>query len=677
MRILLTFLLLVTTAWATPLWSRVGRVPTDAEIQAAAQAFFAENRIPGEEVSMLRLRNPDEPDPVRSAELLLLFTVIDRPSAPYIPPDPPKYFAVQLVGDGTPFEFGLGPSFSSSEQRSAWIEKLFAPNPPVIGHPYDPRPAGGYLRGWGESSRERVEVSLTSRLVQDGVLKLEGNLSGPSPITSALFMRNRGGPLVQGHVQMTRGRFQAECALEPGTSNEFKLTFDQQDGPGAEITLTVEGNQISVAGTTADGQVQTPTGQPPGLPPREPVQGQTDPVLPVPPEPVADPSAPDQPGPGQPTDSAPEQTGPTPAVGVTAPGTASPMPEPGPAPGTGPAVGPGSQGQPEAGPGLQGVGQVPGPADLGQAILGTTLPALITALGSVLWGAVGSSPSSSSSSPSNSSPTPANSASSSSQPEATAGEQTLLGDFTSKLNSLIEQKAQAGYYIKNTSMAAKVWNGFPVLSSTRDWLTGHTGGQCGEADEWGRSWIAEPLRETFGEQALVEPIVIQNSYLPNAVNHISTRVILPSGRRVVACFWDGLGRGKMTLMSEKEWEHVWSQRCSGVLGVLSQGKVRGDHPGLEGPGLDEGVQRREAWREHCRRLGVVDERSDPPTLDPMVIGRSDKENALKECITKAGGDTRKGIEAFLRSRLPSDPVAAQKVQQQRQIWVKSYLQDPW
>ena len=456
-------------------------------------------------------------------------------------------------------------------------------------------------------------------------------------------MRNRGGPLTQGYVQYSVGRFQAECAVEPGIANEFKLTFDQQNGPGAEVSLNVVDDQISVAGTSSEGEVGTPPADPAGDLPGQQPEGEA----------TTAPAEPPPASPGEPSPGGARPPGETP----NAPVSVSPPP---------------SSDSPMPGVGLTGVGQVPGPADLAQTLLGTTLPALVSVLGSILLGAASQSPITPSGTPSGVDSQPQQP---SPEQQAAQSESADLGTLTNKLNEVIQQKQKQGYYIKNTSLVAKVWNQFPILSSTRDWVTGYQGGQCGEAHEWAREWAAGPLRETFGEGALIEPIVIQNSYLPNAVNHISTRVILPSGRRVVACFWDGMGQGKITLMSEKEWEHLWTKRCSGVRGTLALGKVRGE-PGLD-DNLPDLLDRQKAWREHCQRLGVTDDTSNPPTLDPMVIARSDKENALKECIARAGGDTQKGIEAFLNARISGDPATAQKVRQARQLWVKSFVREPW
>lgn len=644
MRWLLLLCLLATSVGAAPLWPRL---PSETEIDVAIQRLFTEYHLQGEQVSTIRLRDAEEPDRARSAQLLLLFTVIDRPSASYIPPDPPKYFVVALGGDGNPFEFGLGNSFNSEAERSAWIERLFQPGPPRLGGSLT-GPSRAYLRGWGDDTpTDRVQITLTHQTLQDGQLKLEGNLNSPSPITSALFMRNRGGALTQGYVQHSVGRFQAECVVEPGITNEFKLTFDQQNGPGSELTISVVDDQISVAGTASEGEVGAPPVPPTAPPSASPEGNQPDQQ----PEGEATTAPPDPPpaSPGEPRPGGARPPGETPKPPVSVshePGSDPPLP----------------------GAGLAGVGKVPGPADLAQTLLGTTLPALISVLGSILVGAASQPPA-----------TPPRVGSEPQQPspeqQAAQSESADLGTLTNKLNEVIQQKQKQGYYIKNTSLVAKVWNQFPILSSARDWVTGYQGGQCGEAHEWAREWAAGPLRETFGEGALIEPIVIQNGYLPNAVNHISTRAILPSGRRVVACFWDGMGQGKITLMSEKEWEHLWTKRCSGVRGTLALGKVRGE-PGLD-DNLPDLLERQKAWREHCQRLGVNDDSSNPPTLDPMVIARSDKENALKECIARAGGDTQKGIEAFLNARISGDPAAAQKVRQARELWAKSFLREPW
>ncbi len=678
------------------------RLPSEADLEQATRRLFDENRMEGEGISYVRFHDPHESDPLRSAGVLLLVSVIDRPSAPYIPPDPPKYLVFGLSGyTDQGFDYGAGAkSFNSEAERSAWIQRLYEPSPPAIpGYQrswqstWGSRPAPPLAPGWPGSAApaDRVRIQLSASEVRQGRLYVQGTIQSPTPITSLLFMRTQGGRLAQGQIRLDGGRLLAECEVSPGETNLFEISADQQQGPGGQVTLRVEGSRVTSAGLTEQGEVLPP---PPPLPEGggspgvsegrvqpgdldEPIEpGDLDGVEPL------DEPAPPQPEGGE--DGAPPVDGP---AGGEAPGLQGPV------------------------PGLEGVGAVPGPGSLTQAVLAGVLPALLAGLlagagalpgllaggGSLVPGSVdpagaGAEPPASSEpdkahpdkpaeprDPDKESPDKQDNPAERQEAEQHAARMAAL---QSRVQEILRQKTAEGYYIANASMAGKVWNNFPVLSSTRDWLGGWTWGQCGEADNWGRQWLEQPLREVFGDRAETASITIKNACAPNLINHISTRVFLPDGRRLVVCFWEGLSQGRPAIMTEKEWEHLWTLKCSGVqaMGELGRELAQAGQPGPpSGEAPQAHLERQRRWEEHLRRLGIPDDGRPAPTLDPMVIERSADEDALKNYILQAGGDERQGIQRFLGQRglgEPGTPGYEQKLAHRR-LLVKSWQREPW
>lgn len=90
------------------------------------------------------------------------------------------------------------------------------------------------------------------------------------------------------------------------------------------------------------------------------------------------------------------------------------------------------------------------------------------------------------------------------------------------------------------------------------------GGQCGEFAEWGAQWTEAEIRALVGEDAIISQISLERNTFSN---HRATRVILPSGERLVIDFWEGVGAGgEPRVYREAEWLARWERelRVHGV-----------------------------------------------------------------------------------------------------------------
>jgi hypothetical protein len=216
-----------------------------------------------------------------------------------------------------------------------------------------------------------------------------------------------------------------------------------------------------------------------------------------------------------------------------------------------------------------------------------------------------------------------------------------IADLRDRMQQILDAKARDGYYIRNSTAWRKVWNNLP--GRVIDFVTGNTGGQCGDVAEWGKQWLsAADVEAVFGRGAAYDTISIESSRFGDTLGHIANRVILPNGERYVVDFWEGLATGQAgpALVPEREWIDRWSRRCT-VPAVLSETLVP-----------------------------VFDVRGAVPR-GRMVITRSSDENLLKEAITQNGQP--EGIRRYLLAARKAGPAALQAAW--RTVW--SYRRDPW
>ncbi|HET9655312.1 MAG TPA: hypothetical protein VFP72_08155 [Kineosporiaceae bacterium] len=132
----------------------------------------------------------------------------------------------------------------------------------------------------------------------------------------------------------------------------------------------------------------------------------------------------------------------------------------------------------------------------------------------------------------------------------------------------VGQRLTEGYWVRNPSLVAKVWNTF-----THPWRGSHSG-QCGEFADNGVRWMGEYVHDQFGPGAVVDTVYmarrsvfVPNPDLPDQIdaalpmNHAATRVILPDGRRFVMDFWEAMGRSQGAppkLVPEDVWAVRWA-----------------------------------------------------------------------------------------------------------------------
>jgi hypothetical protein len=146
-----------------------------------------------------------------------------------------------------------------------------------------------------------------------------------------------------------------------------------------------------------------------------------------------------------------------------------------------------------------------------------------------------------------------------------------------KFQQIIKDKVKEGYYVRNPNLIRKVWNNFPITSSTIEWWYDLKGGQCGEFADWGRQWVKDWAQQTYGPGVVVDSIWVgeRSSRYPDGLldsadaliqaNHVANRVILPNGESLVIDFWDGVtqyrDKGDAALANIKPIpEHEWTQK---------------------------------------------------------------------------------------------------------------------
>lgn len=159
-----------------------------------------------------------------------------------------------------------------------------------------------------------------------------------------------------------------------------------------------------------------------------------------------------------------------------------------------------------------------------------------------------------------------------------------IDEITERVRKIIKDKKAEGYYVRNrtievtgnyyvdkviTGLNKGINNvgelpaaiGFPGLTwHPYDYITGQTGGQCGEYGEWGGKWSRDDIKEVFGEESVMTQITAGTG----SNNHNATRVITPNGDRYVLDFWRGM-QGKKTVFAEEEW--VAAEAKSGRTGI--------------------------------------------------------------------------------------------------------------
>lgn len=134
----------------------------------------------------------------------------------------------------------------------------------------------------------------------------------------------------------------------------------------------------------------------------------------------------------------------------------------------------------------------------------------------------------------------------------------------------VREKIAEGYWVKNDGLIKSLWN-----SAADKIVSGDPkGGRCGDFGEWGMGWSKDFVSKTFGDKAIVDDIVIQepSTLNPQGVldtvdsviqaNHRATRVILPTGERYVIDYWEGVSTGKPQLQDEAAWIQKWKSRVS-------------------------------------------------------------------------------------------------------------------
>jgi hypothetical protein len=137
------------------------------------------------------------------------------------------------------------------------------------------------------------------------------------------------------------------------------------------------------------------------------------------------------------------------------------------------------------------------------------------------------------------------------------------GVFYGKFDQIIKQKLDEHYYIKNPAFATSPdWpEWFAPVKDIKDWAVSKAtqqedkGGRCGEAALWGAEWLGSAARDTFGPGTYDGEIGLTRPANPEdqIVNHISYKLILPNGERLVPEIHESLITGKAVLYTEKEW----------------------------------------------------------------------------------------------------------------------------
>jgi hypothetical protein len=251
--------------------------------------------------------------------------------------------------------------------------------------------------------------------------------------------------------------------------------------------------------------------------------------------------------------------------------------------------------------------------------------------------------------------TPDDEAPAANDPAATeAAVQAGLNTLRDRMQQIIEARTKEGYYIKNADVARKAWNNLPT-GWLQDWLGGYTGGQCGEAKDWGRDWLPESeVRAIFGPEATYDTIAINNGRGALAgvlVNHVANRVTMPDGRRYVVDFWEGLvtGQSGPAIVPEAEWVARWTARCT--IPLSTPGRIYGAYTSATTP-----------------EFGARNYTPPAPDNDPMIVYEPADLDRLTDLIAEqgeAGGIRDYLAEKGAAARRARDPgilrVAEQRV----------------
>lgn len=170
----------------------------------------------------------------------------------------------------------------------------------------------------------------------------------------------------------------------------------------------------------------------------------------------------------------------------------------------------------------------------------------------------------------------------------------LVKKLEEQFQKMVDQRVQDGYYVMNRDAVRKAWNW--TIGGLVNWARGYKGGQCDEFAELGRRWIQDAVGKTFGKGVIVDEVYVgeKSSGRPGvlikdpigwgdawySVNHVATRVILPTGESYILDFWEAIGqrqsdpvgdfahdkvfggprpRREVKLIPEKKWIKKWKK----------------------------------------------------------------------------------------------------------------------
>ena len=134
----------------------------------------------------------------------------------------------------------------------------------------------------------------------------------------------------------------------------------------------------------------------------------------------------------------------------------------------------------------------------------------------------------------------------------------LDAEFSGKVREMIVN----GYFTRN----------YDNWEAMKNWAqSGGQGGRCEDFQAWGLAATKELLAKEFPEMdVILDTLTIQpassteeEGYLDGIfqkwdTNHIAPRIILPNGERVILDYWEGVGSGLGTVMTEQEWIDKWT-----------------------------------------------------------------------------------------------------------------------
>jgi hypothetical protein len=152
-----------------------------------------------------------------------------------------------------------------------------------------------------------------------------------------------------------------------------------------------------------------------------------------------------------------------------------------------------------------------------------------------------------------------------------------LGPLGEHFTNTVHDKLDEGWYVRNPDVIHKIMNNFGRLEPFWD---PHSG-QCGEFAHFGQTWVKDFV-DAHHPGSIVDSVLIE--YKPGSYegtggdvarvvdslmpNHTATRIILPDGQRVIADFWDSMGRSRGTpprLVPESEWAETWGHELFGQI----------------------------------------------------------------------------------------------------------------